>query len=218
MNKKLLHLRIATGAGLGLVLGLCVGAWLDYKNWSLSGLRPTSFLSLAGLVAFGTMLSHYLTGFMFDVTKTKDRDLGAYHKITARLVLFCLVAHPVLVVANLRSLGFGLPPQSYSAYYGDKLTPFIMLGTISWLSFIAFEFKKWLSQKGFWRYVLYANDIAMVAIVVHGFKLGSTLKLEWFRYVWFIFALVLAICLIYKYFVKIRISRFNLILIFVCLN
>ena len=182
-----------------LVLGAVTAAWLQSRSWSFTGFRPYQFLSLLGLTAFVTMLVHYVAGFVYHLYG-KDRDeLASYYRITGIIVFACILLHPVLIILNLKALGFGLPPASYKAYYGQALLPYIFLGMAAWLAFIAYEFKQKVSQKSWWKYVLIANDAAMLAIVVHGFHLGTVIRLSWFRKLWGIFFAVLIICLVQKY-------------------
>lgn len=191
--KKLVHFIYAS-----VILAVFV-AWFQSQSWSFSGFRPYQLFSLLGLTAFVTMLSHYIAEFIYLLYRQEQTDLNQFHKWTALLVFACILLHPVLIILNLKALGYGTPPVSYKAFYGQSLLPYILLGMVAWLSFIAFEYKEKLSQKSWWKYVLVSNDVAMLAIVVHGFQLGTVLRLTWFRAVWIVLALILVVCITLKY-------------------
>ena len=182
-----------------LVISAVVVAWLQSRAWSFTGFRLYQFFSLLGLTAFVTMLTHYIAGFIYRLYGREQSDLKEFHKTTALVVLSCILLHPVLVILNLKALGFGFPPGSYRAFYGQALVPYILLGIVAWLSFLAFEFKEKLSKKSWWKYVLVSNDAAMLAIVVHGFHLGTVIRLAWFRALWTVFFVILVVCLVQKY-------------------
>jgi len=63
---------------------------------------------------------------------------------------------------------------------------------VSLFAFLAFEFKKWLQSKpNVWKAVLIANHLAMLGIVLHAFKLGSSVKQAPLKYIWPIYGLSL---------------------------
>ncbi len=201
--KKTFYPKQVSLAVYATIMIIVVTAWLQSRSWNLTGLRPYQFFSLLGLVAFGTMLTHYITALLYDLYHQKQERLEAFYRVTSLIVFACILLHPVLVVLNLKALGFGLPPSSYKAFYGRMLIPYILLGIVAWASFLAFEMKESLSKTVWWKYVLISNDIAMLAIVIHGFKLGTVLSgVRWFRTVWIVFALLLAMCLVNKYFFR----------------
>ena len=47
-----------------------------------------------------------------------------------------------------------------------------------------------------------ASDVAMLAIVYHGFRLGSDLQSGWFVYVWWFYAGLLSLVLLRKYWLR----------------
>jgi bacteriorhodopsin len=77
-----------------------------------------------------------------------------------------------------------------------------LLGTVSLLVFLAFELHRVFDKKRWWPYVVDVSDFAMLAIVYHGFKLGSSLQHGWYKYVWWFYAITLALVLIRKYVVR----------------
>lgn len=176
-----------------------LAAWLQSRSWSFSGFKLYQLFSLLGLTAFVTMLTHYIAGLIYRLYGQEQTDLERFHKLTALVVFACILLHPVLIILNLKAQGFGVPPASYKAFYGQALVPYILLGLVAWLSFLAFEFKEKLSEKSWWKYVLISNDAAMLAIVIHGFHLGTVLRLAWFRALWTVFFVILVTCLGQKY-------------------
>jgi hypothetical protein len=202
--QKYLSTKRLVYAVYSFVIVIVLIAWLQSRSWSFSGFRPYQLFSLIGLTAFVTMLTHYIAGFIYRLHDKEQTDLKQFHKVTALIVFACILLHPVLIILNLKALGFGVPPASYKAFYGQALLPYILLRMVTWLSFIAFEFKENFSKKSWWKYVLISNDLAMLAIVVHGFNLGTVLRLAWFRSVWIVFMLVLVLCIAQKYWQRIK--------------
>jgi hypothetical protein len=73
-----------------------------------------------------------------------------------------------------------------------------MLGTVCLLAFLAFEFKKWLvPHKRVWQGVLIANHLAMLGIVIHALKLGSSVKQMPLKVLWPIYGISLVAVYLY---------------------
>lgn len=179
----------------GLVTSLAIIAWGNGLNWDLRHLDPYGLFPLFGLLAFSLMWTHYV---ILALRVYADApSVSAYAKLTQYVVLFCLLAHPGLLVVSLYQDGFGLPPGSYAAYVGDRLAGFVILGTTAWLAFMAYEFKRTLQARSWWRYVLGANAVAMLAVLVHSLVLGGQLQAGWFQVVWYGYGVVLILTYAY---------------------
>jgi hypothetical protein len=183
-------------------------AWAQNLNWELASIGAYEIFPFLGLLTFSLMWVHYMISGIrsgFNLEKVKLNKW--YFKITAAIVLFGLFLHPGLLIGQLFLDGFGLPPQSYLTHYvAPGLGWAVYLGTIGWMAFMAFELRRWYGKKPWWKYVLYANDIAIWAIFIHGLKLGADVGAPWLVYVWYVYGVLLAaaFCAIYykKWFAK----------------
>jgi hypothetical protein len=129
--------------------------------------------------------------------------LADYFRITGWLVLGLICLHPGLLIYQRFRDGHGLPPGSYESYVAPGLGWVTLLGTASLLVFLAFEFHRRYGERRWWRYVQDASDLAMLAIIYHGLRLGSQLH-GWFYYVWWFYAVTLVLVLIRKYVLRLR--------------
>lgn len=156
-------------------------AWNARFKGSLEGF---SLPSLLVLLAFGFMWVHYLSAYL-KANYQPDLDTKKATKVTQAFVLLAIIAHPVAIIYKLNEAGYGLPPASYKSFFGTTGSMFIALGMISLFAFLAYEFKSVLKDKPkVWSKILSLNDLAMILIVFHGFKLGFVINSGWFRYVW----------------------------------
>jgi hypothetical protein len=186
-----------------IVIALAFYAWGSSFAWNFSNLSAYQFFPLLGLVAFSVMWSHYVIG-IAKSTILKNSDLKTYFHYTESLVLACIVLHPgILIYMRFRD-GYGLPPHSYETYVAPSMAWLTLLGSASLLAFLAFELHRWFGDKAWWRFVLAAGDIAMLAAFYHGLRLGSQLQGGWYHYVWLFYGIVLIGILGYKYVTVIR--------------
>lgn len=179
----------------GVVSALALLAWGNGLGWQLSALTPYSLFPLFGLLAFSLMWTHYILLALRVYTDAPGVPL--YAAVTQRIVLFSLFAHPGILVFMLYRDGFGLPPGSYTAYVGDRLVGYALLGTVAWLAFIAYEFKRWFTERPWWRWVLAANAVAMIAIIIHALHLGGDLQSGWYRTTWYVYEALLLLAYAY---------------------
>jgi glucan phosphoethanolaminetransferase (alkaline phosphatase superfamily) len=193
----------ATAWGLSLVVILLAFiAWGQSFAWQFNRLSTYRLFPLFGLLAFSLMWSHYIVSVIRTHHKTPKENTKAYFEITSLMVLVCILLHPALLVWQLWRDGYGLPPESYKAYVAPGLVWVVLLGTISWFAFLAYEFHREYGSRDWWRYIQYASDAAMVAILYHSLRLGSTLQRGWFHYVWLFYGLSLFGSLLYLYLPK----------------
>ena len=87
-------------------------------------------------------------------------------------------------------------------YVAPSLRWAALLGMVSLLIFLAYELRRWFSDKGWWRVVEIATDIAMIAILIHSLKLGTTLQHGWLQIVWYFYGITLIAALGYIYYRK----------------
>jgi predicted ferric reductase len=193
----------AVAWGLALVVcGLSFIAWGEGNSWNFSHLSTYQVFPLLGLLAFSLMWSHYILGTLKEVATSNPDSLKNYYRWTGYAVLVLICLHPGLLIYQLFHDGQGLPPGSYEKYVAPGLAWVTLLGTASLLVFLAFEFHRVFGKKSWWHYVADLSDLAMLAIVYHGLRLGSQLQMGWYRYVWWLFAVTLLAVLARKYYFK----------------
>ncbi len=183
----------------GVVTVLAGIVWGDSFGWRLSELSIYQLFPVFGLVAFSVMWSHYMADFLHK-TLLKHADLDLYFKVTSFVVLLAILLHPGLLAYQRFRDGFGLPLGSLTGYVVPSIRWIVLLGTVSFLAFMAFELHRWFGEKSWWKYVLYANDAAMIAIFYHGLRLGSQLHGNWYQVIWYFYGLTLIGVIIFKYY------------------
>jgi hypothetical protein len=176
-------------------------------TWRLDHPQPFDTLSvyaifpLIGLLAFSLMWCLYTVNVATTYFEGRQSDLDLYYRITGYAVLAAILAHPLLLITQLWRDGFGLPPGSYSAYVAKGLEWVALLGTASLFIFLIYELRRWFAKRTWWKWIVYLNDVAMLAILYHSLTLGGDLQ-GWFRYVWFFYAVMFVIYLIYLRFYR----------------
>lgn len=198
-----MKLRQIGAVAWGLVTLVVILALLVWSQVRLTGSSVTIYdvFPVLGLSAFSIMWCHYVVGALAKyVGDEKSRGLARFYKITEVIVLFLLLLHPGLLIVNLWFDGFGLPPFSYLQAYPGIVHGFaLLLGTMSLLAFLAFEFHRKFGQKSWWKYVDYASMAAMAAIFFHALLLGGELAVTWFKAIWLFYGVTLIGAIIYGF-------------------
>lgn len=171
--------------------------WGHYYNWHIIGLSTYHIFPIFGLLAFGLMWSHYVVSVLRQHLKLDKSAVATYFEFTSYVVLALILLHPGLLIWQLWRDGYGFPPQSYIHYVDPGLKLFVLLGTLNWFIFIAYEFRRKFVGHSWWRFFGYATDIAMVGVFYHALRLGTLIKHGWFRGLWFFYGASLVLCLIY---------------------
>lgn len=193
------HLNLAAWSLSAAVVILAFIAWGQGVAWHLVGISTYRLFPLFGLMAFSLMWSHYLASAWRTYSNAPKASLHVYFESTSLIVLVFILLHPALLIWQLWRDGFGLPPESYKAYVAPAVVWVVLLGTISWFVFLAYELHRKYGAKEWWRYVQYASDAAMFTIFYHSLRLGSNLQHGWFREVWIFYGLTLAAAMVYQY-------------------
>lgn len=179
---------------------LALIVWGNSVAWRLLHLGSYRLFPLLGLLAFSLMWAHYVMSATRQYLEIDKTTLQRYFELTSLVVLVALVMHPGLLVWQLWRDGFGLPPTSYLQHYVvPSLRWAALLGSVSFFFFIAYEFRRRFAERNWWWIVKYGTDAAMIAVFVHGLKLGSHLQTGWFRAVWYFYGLTLICSLVYIY-------------------
>lgn len=204
MNKKANRFTLSVACwaiGLG-VAGLAIVAWGQSLRWRFDGPLAYLLFPLCGLLAFSLMWSHYVAGVLRRVGKAEKAAIQTYLSLTGYAVLLLICLHPGLLIWQLWRDGFGLPPDSYlQNYVAPSLRWVAMLGTVSLIIFLAYELKRWFKDKLWWKYIVYAGDLAMVAIFYHALRLGTQTQAGWYKWVWLFYGITLVGSLGFIYYV-----------------
>ena len=183
-------------------VALSLLAWGNGISWQLSSRQPLAYqiFPLLGLTAFSLMWSHYVTSAFRTRQNVPRGILKTYLEITSTLVLIAILLHPGLLWVQLWRDGFGLPPNSYLQHYvAPTLRWAAMLGTLSLVAFLAYELRRKFASRSWWKYVQRASDVGMIAIFIHGLKLGRNLQTSWFKYIWYFYGVSLILSMVYVY-------------------
>lgn len=184
-----------------LVAGL---AWAQVRLGS-GKITAYDIFPLFGLLAFSLMWTHYITGSLRRMLGLDAATLRSFFRLTSGAVLVLLLLHPSIFLAQLWADGFGLPPFSYlRVYEGGFERIALLLGTLSLLAFLLFEFHRVFEDSWWWKYVEYVNLAAMAAIFYHALTLGGELDLLWFKIIWFIYGVMLIVAVVVNKIVKKR--------------
>jgi hypothetical protein len=204
LTKKLQLFAWILGAA---VITLAILAWAQVR---LTGRPLTSydFFPVLGLSAFGLMWTHYIIGSARRLMGASAETFQQCLTVTRAIVLVLILLHPGIFLTSLWIDGFGLPPFSYWQVYTDfAARTALLFGSTSLFIFLAYELRRKFRSAPWWKYVEYANIMAMFAILYHGLTLGAELGLFWFRTVWFMYALTLAIAVVYNQVEKRRVKN-----------
>lgn len=198
MNKEIIIKTCSWVLG-GVVALLAIAVWAS-QRLDGSSLTPYDMFPLLGLLAFSLMWTHYILGSLRRKLRLEANVNRAYFSLTSLAVFVLILLHPGILIIQLNKDGFGLPPDSYMKVYTlPAMRGAIMLGTIALIIFLAFEFKKKFKDKKWWKFVEYAQVLAMALIFYHGLTLGRELSVGWYKAVWYLYGVSLLTAVIYNY-------------------
>ena len=200
-------LPIAAWLLVALVLVLAFTSWAQSLDWHIFGVSTYQLFPIFGLIAYSTMWTHYVISALRRGLGVRREALTNYYRVTSYVVLVSIVLHPGLLVWQLSRDGFGLPPASYLRYVGPSLHVAVLIGSASFIIFLAYEFRRIFRRRSWWRYLEWATDIAMVGIFYHGLVLGTQTHGGWFNVVWYFYGFTLFDILLYKHLVPIQEKR-----------
>lgn len=179
------------------VLLISFFVWKEANNGEIST-NPYRLFPLLGVIAYGLMWVHYIIGAIrryFDVSK---ESLKRYFEATSVLVLTAILLHPGLLIIKLWQDGQGLPPNSYIEYVAPTAQWAVALGSVSLLIFLSFELRHKFGGASWWHWLEKAQAAAMIAIFIHGLRLGGVLRIGWFRSVWYFYGVSFLVALLYS--------------------
>ncbi len=173
-------------------------AWGQSLRWDIIGVSTYQLFPIFGLFAFSLLWSQYMMLALQKYWQTPREKLRSYFRQCGWLVLAALLLHPSLLIWQLWRDGFGLPPGSYLQHFvAPDLAWVALLGMVSLGVFLVYEFWRLFRDFSWWRYIVYACDLAMLAVFYHGLRLGNQLQGDWYFVVWIIYGLCLLVVLPY---------------------
>lgn len=182
-----------------VVTTVAVLVWAGSRQVGAQQLSIYDIFPVFGLVAFGLMWTHYVSGAIRRLMNIERPRKSMYWSISSGLVLAAIILHPLLFNFGLVQDGIGLPPKSYFEVY-PVLGWYVILGTAALLIFLSFELKRWWGKKSWWKWVERAQILAMTAIFIHSLVLGRELASGWFMILWWLYGVTLVAAWVYNYY------------------
>lgn len=181
---------------------IAILVWGQGLNWQFGKLSAYQLFPLFGLLAFSLMWSTYVAGSLRRRTEFDTTGMKAYYRYVGLAILVAIVLHPTILIWQLWRDGFGLPPNSYEAYVGQAARWAVVISSLAWFIFLAYEFKRWFGKRWWWRYMATAGSVALIGIFFHALRLGINLQHGWFRYLWYFYGLSLIVMILDSYVAK----------------
>lgn len=168
-----------------LVVALALFVWWP----ATKNLNSYTLFPIFGLIAFSLMWVHYVTGALRRYFGVGPETFTRHLQITGYIVLFCILAHPGIFDFQLYLDGLGLPFQAIPQVYPRAIEQIAILAGVTALGiFLFFELHRFFKDRKWWRFVEWANILAMGLILWHGFTLGGELRQPWFQGIWLFYA------------------------------
>ena len=182
--------------GLSLLVAiLAVTAWHQSLLVPLDKLGIYDVFPLFGILAFSVMWSHYMVSALRAKLNFDREKLNTYYGVTVAVVLGAILLHPGLLVWQFWQDGGGWLVFNYVA---PDLRLYVIIAEVAWLAFIAYELHRWYSDRSWWHWVERASDVAMLTILVHGYKMGQDILPGWFIALWYFFGATLIGAIVYS--------------------
>ena len=179
-----------------VVVLLSTIGWAEFRGWQFDNLSLFAIFPLLGLLAWTIMWTHYALGVVSQLNGMPRNK--TYSKVSAAIVLACILLHPGLLAIALWRTNDVLPPASFYSYVAPSLKYAVALGTISLIIFLSFDVFKRIRSKPWvernWRWVSLSQVVAMILIFIHGLALGQNLQGGWFQLWWVILGALLIPC------------------------
>jgi hypothetical protein len=179
-------------SGVVVIIGLV--AWKQSLLVPFSELGIYDVFPLFGILAFSLMWAHYMVGVAVRKTGLERTKLRSYMTYSSLAVLFALLLHPGLLTYQMWRDGLGLPVN----YVAPNLAIFVVLGQIAFLMFLAYELHRLYESRSWWHYVERASDVAMILILIHGYRLSQSLYPDWFTALWIFYGITFLSALVHS--------------------
>lgn len=193
------HLTAIAWLLTAVTVTLAIVIWQQSLDWNTAYLSAYTFFPVLGLSAFSIMWSQYITGFIRRLVGGSKDSLHTFSAVSGSIVTMVVILHPLTLAVRAWKDTDLLPPGSYFGYVATNLQWAVVLGIFSLGAFVLFELRHKYSDRSWWQYVDFINDVAIVAIFIHAYKLGTHTQYSWFQYVWIFYGATLGLALAYKY-------------------
>lgn len=195
-SKKITHWAIISFGYLAVLYPLWVRAHTLQFAFDMT-LLPNVF-PLFGLAAFSMLWLHAISG-VFEEWLRQHINFDRFVQITATLILWCIILHPLLLLFMLR-----FNTSDLFLAYG---TTYITLGIIGWLLLITYDITKPLKKHyqffaKNWTTVLIISNIGFLITFFHATALGSDLQSGPLRGLWYFYGITATLAILYTYGVK----------------
>ncbi len=176
---------------------ITVFAWLAvlYPLWVARG---GAIFPLFGITAFTLLWLHALSG-AFEPWLRQHINFDRFVRITSTIILVCILAHPLLLLAMFGFDVFGIL-ETYGAFY-------IELGVLGWLLLITYDIGKFFKKHNdffvtHWNKILIISNIGFLITFFHSLQLGSDLQTGPLRLMWIFYGITAAAAIFYTYVLK----------------
>lgn len=163
----------------------------DWKGSLVQALFPAF-----GLLAASLLWLHAMSG-VWEEKLVRMFDFDRFVQWTASLILFSIVAHPLLLLILVK-FDFGL-------LFGSWNWP-LMFGVFGFLLLISYDITKPFRKSGFfsrhWNKILIVSNIGFLLTFFHSLELGSDLQTGFLRYLWIGYGVTGTLAILYTYGIK----------------
>jgi hypothetical protein len=195
MNKKIQKYAFYLLSFLVVVYPLFV--WFNNRKLNFDEAFLQNLFPAFGLIAFTTLWIHIISG-VFEERLRQIIDFDKFIHYTSLLILFSLIAHPLLLFINIDFEIFSL--IKFGGIY-------IWIAVIAWLMLITYDIGKLLKRKydffgRHWKFILIFSTIGFLITFFHSIVIGGDLQEGFIRTLWIFYGLTAVIATIYNYGIK----------------
>ncbi len=191
MNRTVSKTLIIAGAWLAVLLPLFV----HFKSSSWDGTDSVihTLFPAFGLLAASLLWLHAISG-VWEEKLTEMFDFDFFIHTTASLILFSIIAHPLLLLILIKF--------HISLLFNDD----VMLGALGLVLLLTYDITKPFRKSGFfsrhWNKILIVSNIGFLLTFFHSLELGSDLQSGLLRYLWMFYGITGAFAIAYTYGIK----------------
>ena len=192
MNKKIIHYSIIAFIWLAVLYPVFERA--RYLHWAFDTSLLPNLFPIFGLIAASLLWLHSISG-VFEPWLRKHINFDRFIHITASIILWCMILHPLLLLISL-NFNFNELFLGYTLLY-------LRIGIVAWLLLIIYDITKPLKKYQFfaknWNNILIISNIGFLLTFIHALYLGSDLQFEPLRAIWIFYGITATLGIIYTY-------------------
>lgn len=189
MTKKLITF-LATLAVLVPLLVHIINA--NWSNSSPDALMANIF-PFFGLLAFTLLWLHAISG-VWEEKLIKMFDFDKFVHYSATLILFSIIAHPLILLLLIRF--------KISILFNDD----VMWGALGLALLLTYDIAKPFRKSGFfsrhWNKILIISNIGFILTFFHSLELGGDLQTGFMHYLWIFYGVTAILAIVYTYTIK----------------